>query len=157
MRDGSKYARSTHLPSARKLSTRKRKPWRVAAYFASTNPPRRPLRSRTSVPPCANNAQALRAKNQAFHELANSLETLASNAEEHYADLEQLEQRLTALEEKMSAIAKAGQSRGVLFAARRELDASLRPYRGKMTADQLAMLEKQFLEKDVLERRDYPS
>jgi len=104
----------------------------------------------------ANNAQALRAKNQAFHELANSLETLASNAEEHYADLEQLEQRLTALEEKMSAIAKAGQSEESLFAARRELDASLRPYRGKMTADQLAMLEKQFLEKNVLESAGLP-
>jgi hypothetical protein len=67
-----------------------------------------------------------------------------------------LEQRLTALEEKMSAIAKTTQSEDELFEARRRLDSSLRPYRGKMTADQLAMLEKQFLERELLERAGLP-
>jgi len=104
----------------------------------------------------SNNAGALRQKQAAFHELANSLDNLAAEAEMHYGDLEQLEQRLTAMEEKMSAIARATQSEEALFEARRQLDATLRPYRGKMTADQLSMLEKQFLERNVLEKAGLP-
>ena len=70
---------------------------------------------------------------------------------QHYADLEALEQRLTVLEEKMIATARTRQSEERMLAARRELDRQLRPYRGKMTADQLAMLEKRYLERDLLE------
>lgn len=102
------------------------------------------------------NALALRAKHAAFAGIAESLDRLNDEAEQHYTDLEQLEQRLTALEEKMSAIAKSTQSEDELFEARRRLDSALRPYRSKMTADQLAMLEKQFLERDLLERAELP-
>ena len=104
----------------------------------------------------ASNARAVRASDAAFATIADSLDRLQVEAEQHYADLEQLEQRLTALEEKMSAIAKTTQSEDELFEARRRLDSSLRPYRGKMTADQLAMLEKQFLERELLERSGLP-
>jgi flagellar motility protein MotE (MotC chaperone) len=104
----------------------------------------------------ASNASAVRARHEAFTMIADSLDRLQAEAEQHYADLEQLEQRLTALEEKMSAIAKTTQSEDELFEARRRLDSSLRPYRGKMTADQLAMLEKQFLERELLERAGLP-
>ena len=69
----------------------------------------------------------------------------------HYRDLEQLEQRLTALEEKLIGTLKSVQSDEELFLARRELDAQLRPYRGKMTADQLTMLERQYFERRLLE------
>ena len=34
-----------------------------------------------------------------------------------------------------------------LFQARRDLEATLRPYRGKMSADPLAMLERQYLDR----------
>jgi hypothetical protein len=102
------------------------------------------------------NAHSLRQKHEAFHELAGSLDRIAAEVETHYADLEQLEQRLTALEEKMSAIAKTTQSEEASFEARRQLDATLRPYRGKMTADQLSMLEKQFLERALLEKAGLP-
>lgn len=91
-----------------------------------------------------------------FAEIAQSLERLAAECDQHYRDLESLEQRLTAMEDKMSAIAKASQSEDDLFQARRELDATLRPYRGKMTADQLAMLERQYLEKRILENARLP-
>ena len=104
----------------------------------------------------SSNAKALRAKHAAFEVIADSLDRLEAEAEQHYADLEQLEQRLTVLEEKMSAIAKTTQSDEELFEARRRLDSSLRPYRGKMTADQLAMLEKQFLDRELLERSGLP-
>jgi len=36
------------------------------------------------------------------------------------------------------------------------MDRQLRPYRGKMTADQLSMLEKQYLERVLLERAGLP-
>ena len=89
-------------------------------------------------------------------DVAGSLRTMASAAESHHADLEALEQRLTVLEEKMIAAARTQQTEEQLLEARRELDRQLRPYRGKMTADQLAMLEKQYLERILLERLKLP-
>jgi hypothetical protein len=87
-------------------------------------------------------------------ELAASLDTLDLDC--LYADLEQLEQRLTAIEEKMIARLRAAATDDALFEARRSLDQELKPYRGKMSADQLAMLEKQFLERKLLEAAGLP-
>lgn len=92
----------------------------------------------------------------AFVEITRSLEQIAAAAEQHYGDLEDLEQRLTILEEKMAAIARTRMSDEDLLQGRRELDGTLRPYRGKMTADQLAMLERQYLERWILERSGLP-
>ncbi len=89
-----------------------------------------------------------------YVDIAASLESLDVAA--LYADLEQLEQRLTAIEEKMIATLRATASDETLFEARRALDSDLKPYRGKMTADQLAMLEKQFLERRLLESAKLP-
>jgi hypothetical protein len=91
-----------------------------------------------------------------FEEIAASLKKVAEAAGEHYKDLEGLEQRLTVLEEKMIATARARQSEEELLDSRRELERQLRPYRGKMTADQLAMLEKQYLERILLEKAGLP-
>jgi hypothetical protein len=91
-----------------------------------------------------------------YSDIAAALSRLADEVERHHGDLEELEQRLTVLEEKMIAAARAQQSDETLLAARQELDRQLRPYRGKMTAEQLAMLEKQYLERDVLERAGLP-
>jgi hypothetical protein len=91
-----------------------------------------------------------------YPEIAASLRKLAAEAEEHYQKLEALEQRLTVLEEKMIAIARSSQSEEQLLATRQELDRQLRPYRGKMTADQLSMLEKQYLERHLLESVKLP-
>ncbi len=43
-----------------------------------------------------------------------------------------------------------------LFKARRSLDQELKPYRGKMSTEQLAMLEKQFLDRKLLEASGLP-
>jgi hypothetical protein len=91
-----------------------------------------------------------------FSEIADSLRSLAAEAEAHYRNLEALEQRLTVLEEKMIALARASQTEEQLLAARQDLDRQLRPYRGKMTADQLSMLEKQYLERNLLEQSKLP-
>ena len=92
----------------------------------------------------------------AYAETAVALRHLAAEAEQHYSDLESLERRLTVLEEKMIAAARLSQSEESLLAARADLDRQLRPYRGKMTADQLAHLEKQFLERNLLEKTGLP-
>jgi hypothetical protein len=99
------------------------------------------------------NAEAMRA---GFEEIAATLRRLAGDVEQHVNDLEALEQRLTVLEEKMIATARTVQTEESLLASRQELDRQLRPYRGKMTAPQLSMLEKQYLERNVLEKAGLP-
>lgn len=101
------------------------------------------------------NAAKLR-RDATFNEVAEALEKLAASPEAYSKDFEQLEQRLTVLEDKMAGLAKARTSAEELLSMRQELEASLRPYRGRMTADQLAMLERQFLEKRVLEKAGLP-
>ena len=91
-----------------------------------------------------------------FAEIGASLDNLAAETGRHYQELEQLEQRLTALEEKLIATLKSAQSEEQLFTARRELDAQLRPYRGKMSAEQLSMLERQYLDRRLLEESGLP-
>jgi hypothetical protein len=98
------------------------------------------------------NAAAVR---KAGHDdLAASMEAIDLAA--LYSDLEQLEQRLTAIEEKLIARLRASVSEEALFEARRALDRELKPYRGKMTAEQLAMLERQFLDRRLLESSGLP-
>ncbi len=87
-----------------------------------------------------------------LQEVASSLETLASDAERYVQHLEELESRLTAMEEKIVATLRMSQSDEDLFAMRQELERELKPYRGKMTADQLALLERRYLDTLLLER-----
>jgi hypothetical protein len=63
---------------------------------------------------------------------------------------------LTALEQKMIALARGRQSEEAAVAARRELDSYLKPYRGRMSAPQISMLEAQFLERSALESAGLP-
>ena len=91
-----------------------------------------------------------------YDEVAVSLRKLVGELEQHYNDLESLEQRLTVLEERMLAAARMRQSEEQLLESRRALDSQLRPYRGKLTADQLTMLEKQYLERHLLEQAGLP-
>src|SRR3982751_3359390 len=88
-----------------------------------------------------------------FPEIAASLRNIAAG---ELDDLEAVEQRLTVLEEKMIATARARQSEEELVLARQDLDRQLRAYRGKMTAEQLTMLEKQYLERNLLEQSKLP-
>jgi len=91
-----------------------------------------------------------------LEEIAEAVERLIAEIEQHYSNLEALEQRLTVLEEKMIASARAKQTEEQALEARRELESQLRPYRGKMSAAQIAMLEKQYLERYVLEKSRLP-
>ena len=101
------------------------------------------------------NAEQIRAR-VGFEDIAGAVDRLVAEVDGLYQDLEELERRLTALEDKMIAIARTRQTDEDLLRARRELDQQLRPYRGKMTAEQLTMLEKQYLERQLLESGGLP-
>ena len=103
------------------------------------------------------NSEALRRQpSPSFQEIAATLDRLAADLEQHYQNLEELERHLTALEDKMVAAARVAQTDEQLLAARRDLDMQLRPYRSKMSTEQLAMLEKQYLDRRLLEDRNLP-
>lgn len=71
-------------------------------------------------------------------------------------DLEDLERRLTVLEEKLSAAISADADEETMLAVRREMDRSLAPYRRKMSADQVAQLERQYMQKRLFEHFGVP-
>ena len=71
-------------------------------------------------------------------------------------DLEDLERRLTVLEDKLTGALTAGASEEVLLEIRREMDHALAPYRRKMTAEQLALLERQYTQKQLFEKYELP-
>jgi hypothetical protein len=124
-----------------------------------------PARGRESAPPfplddlrdyLVRNAAAVRQAGAPYDEIAAALERIAAQAETQYQDLEELERRLTVLEEKMIAAARNRQTEEQLLEARRQLEAQLRPYRAKMSAEHLALLEKQYLERNLLEEGSLP-
>jgi len=125
-----------------------------------------PSRAKETAPPfpiddlrryfAANSDALRRQQNKAFVEIADALDGLSADLEQHFQNLEDLERHLTALEDKMVAAARLSQTDEQLLAARRDLDHQLRPYRGKMSAEQLTMLEKQFLERRLLEDHNLP-
>src|SRR5258708_26279092 len=88
--------------------------------------------------------------------IARALHRLSDEIEEHARDLQRLEQRLTVLEEKMLAVARASQTDEHLLKIRQDPEADLRPYRSKMNPPQLAMLDKQYLEQRLVERPPLP-
>lgn len=96
---------------------------------------------------------------EAFAPVVEALDRMAAQLTEltnAAHDLEDLEQRLTALQGKLIALARSRQSEDEALAARRDMEGYLRPYRSKMTAPQLAMLEMQFLERNTLDRARLP-
>jgi hypothetical protein len=100
-------------------------------------------------------AEALRAAS-GYGEIAAGVEGLLAGIEDYYQDLEDLDQRLTALEDKMAALARTRLTDEALLRMRKDLDFQLKPYRGKMTAEQLARLEKSFLDRKVYEESGLP-
>jgi hypothetical protein len=71
-------------------------------------------------------------------------------------DLEDLERRFTVLEEKLTASLSSDAPEEILLNIRREMDRSLAAYRRKMSADQLAQLERQYTQKRLFEYFDLP-
>jgi hypothetical protein len=71
-------------------------------------------------------------------------------------DLEDLERRLTVLEDSLYAALQAAADGEIVLEIRREMDRQLAPYRRKMTAEQLALLEQQYLRRRLFESYGLP-
>ena len=94
-----------------------------------------------------------KAAHQARASLADLVPLLDSPAA---LDLEDLERRLTVIEERLTAALTASADEETLLAIRRELDRQLAPYRRRMTASQLSQLERQYIQKRLFEQFDLP-
>jgi hypothetical protein len=70
--------------------------------------------------------------------------------------LEELEQRLTVLEEKLLAALTVAAPENELFALRAEADREIAPYRSKMPGAQIQQLQKQFIHKRLFEKAKIP-
>jgi len=71
-------------------------------------------------------------------------------------DLEDLERRLTILDDKMHAVLTSHGPEEIMLKIRREVDGQLAAYRRKMKTDQLALIEKQYVQKRLLEEFGLP-
>jgi len=91
-------------------------------------------------------------------EAAATLRTLASEMEgaNSAPRLEDLERRLTVLEEKLFAALLAGTPDEEIVTVRGEADRELAPYRRKMLAAQIDQLQKQYIHKRLLEKYGLP-
>lgn len=70
--------------------------------------------------------------------------------------LEDLERRLSILEEKLLAALTTAAPEAELVAMRAEADREIAPYRSKMPATQIVQLQKQFIHKRMLEKATMP-
>jgi len=71
-------------------------------------------------------------------------------------NLEDMERSLTVLEEKLAAALAVDADENEMLAIRREMDRSLAPHRRRMSAEQLAQLERQYTQKRMFEFFDVP-
>ena len=126
--------------------------------------------------PCAelvtyltNNAEKLKKAAESFQaqgrpESAATLQSLAASLHEVAQaagadaplDLEGVERRLSVLEDRMLSILQNATPEAEMVALRAELDRSLGPSRRNLGREQIALLEKQFLTRRLLEQADLP-
>ncbi|HWC15629.1 MAG TPA: hypothetical protein VG498_01375 [Terriglobales bacterium] len=85
-------------------------------------------------------------------EIGDDLKSKASSR----LHLDDVERRLTVLEEKLQAALLTSTAEKELVAIRAEADRQLAAYRGKMNAAQIEQLHRQFLHKRLLERYSLP-
>ncbi len=88
---------------------------------------------------------------------AKTLRQLAEVTEKKpAAQLEDLERRLTVLEEKLFAALLASTSDDEIVSVRADADRDLAPYRRKMSGPQIEQLQKQYVHKRLLEKYGLP-
>lgn len=89
-------------------------------------------------------------------ECAATLTDLASTLGATPLRLEDLERRLTVLEEKLLAALTVSATENELFELRTEADREIAPYRSKMPGAQIQQLQKQFIHKRLFEKAKIP-
>ena len=87
---------------------------------------------------------------------ADSLTAAASELVDSAPNMEDLERKLTVMEEKLFAALFAATSDDELVQVRRDADAAMAPYRSKMPSSQIEQLQKQFVHKRLLEKHGVP-
>jgi hypothetical protein len=92
------------------------------------------------------------------HETAATLRQMAADlsAQKTLPRLEDLERRLTVLEDKLFAVLLASTADEDIVAVRAQADRELAPYRKKMPAAQIDQLLKQYVHKRLLEKYGLP-
>ena len=109
--------------------------------------------------------QAVADKNRALpHDLAAKLSEIAKSLESNLVlldipgtlELEDLERRLTVLDDKLQSALTGCASEELMLRLRREVDGQLTAYRRKMKVDQLAQIERQYLQKRLLDEFALP-
>jgi hypothetical protein len=101
-------------------------------------------------------AQQLRNAQGGLGEIADRLQVLAGDARAKLPQLEELEQSLTVLEEKLFAILLTSTPEAELLVLRQQAASELAPYRSRMPAMQIRQVEQQFLHKRLLEKCNLP-
>jgi hypothetical protein len=92
-----------------------------------------------------------------LREIAQSLNEMETLLDSPGAlDLEDLERRLTILDDKLQALLVSHASEETMLKIRREMDGQLAAYRRKMKAEQIALVEKQYVQKRLLEEFRLP-
>ena len=89
-------------------------------------------------------------------ETARTLQDMAAEVETKLPRLEDLERKLTVLEEKLFAVLLAAIPDDEVVAVRAQADRELAPYRSKMPAAQIEQLQKQYAHKRLLEKYGIP-
>lgn len=93
----------------------------------------------------------------ALAEISKSVEALVTLLDTPVTlDLEDVERRLTVLDDKTQALLTSLAPEELMLKVRRELDGQLATYRRKMKAEQLALVEKQYVQKRLLEEFGLP-
>ena len=127
----------------------------IKAYFA---------RNVDRVQTVAKKLAVNQAPNQAEVEFSSRLREIAKSLESSMVlldtpgslDLEDLERRLTILDDKQQALMASHVNEERMLQIRREMDGQLAAYRKKMKAEQLALVEKQYIQKRLLEEFGLP-
>jgi hypothetical protein len=115
---------------------------RNAAGLESANLPLRPGISPEAV---------AREISAALREMASEMETKSPRSR-----LEDIERKLTVLEEKLFAVLLAAVPDDEVVAVRAQADRELAPYRSKMPVAQIEQLQKQYAHKKLLEKYGLP-
>lgn len=90
-------------------------------------------------------------------EAAGTLERLAEQVESgELGDLEDVERRLTVLDDRLFAAATVALSEDQLLQVGRELDAEIKPYRRRMTGEQLGSLKQTYVRRKTFELLGLP-
>ena len=100
---------------------------------------------------------AANAPRPAFVDSAKTLRDLADQATNKSAPrLEDLERRLTVLEEKLFAVLLSSTADEEIVTIREQADRDLAPYRQKMSGAQIDQLHKQYVHKRLIEKHHLP-